>query len=378
MFGKSRITGTASKATTPAEEESHVHINKLRANRRPDIFATVETLLTLAALVLVAVTVGGKLGQMLGLHGLAGTVAGWSIALVYDALWIGALRMSEVAIRQRSRIGMGVMLGLSSAAVGVSTMTLLILGHAQVFAFVPVAAALFMGLRLFVNNVLADPATAAVIAEQSAEDRNARALAAADARHLRSEATTDVLTETAGHLAEMTRQIARADVLTKAQKRINKARSEAEKRLQESDESHGAAALAFAGRDLAVLVSRPAVTPAGVTGVTQARPEIETVTPPPVTMDETDADEGVSQAAPAGAMTLEELAAVDGVDLPKPGVTLSDEQLAVVLRWLRYGMEPPRSYRQAQEAFRRAGFQGGEHRVRRIWGEIETRESVTP
>lgn len=344
---------------------------------RLNVFALVETLLTLAALALVAVTVGGKLGQMIGLDGLDAALVGWSIAIVYDALWIGALRMSEVAIRQRSRIGMAVMLGLSAVAVGVSTTTLLILGHAQVFAFVPVAAALFMGLRLFVNNVLADGVTAAVIAERSAEDRNARALAAADARHLQSEAHTDVLTETAGHLAEMTRQIARAEVLTKAQKRITKARAEAEKRLQGSDKEHGADALAFAGRDLGAFVSRQSVTPAGVTGVTQVRPEIEGVTPPPATADEADTGEQEGQALAVGSMTLEELAAAAGIDVPQPGVTLEDEQLEVVLRWLRYSLHPPRSYRQAQETFRRQGFKGGEHRVRRIWGEIETREAIT-
>lgn len=343
--------------------------------RRPNVFAVVETLLTLAALALVAVTVGGKLGQMIGLDGFDAAAVGWSIALVYDALWIGALRMSEVAIRQRSKTGMAVMLGLSAVAVGVSTATLLILGHAQVFAGVPVAAALFMGLRLFVNNVLADPATAASIAEQSAEDRNARALAAADARHLQSEAHTDVLTETAGHLAEMTRQIARAEVLTKAQQQIDKARAEAEKRLKESDKAHGQAALAFVGRDLGALVSRPAVTRAAVTGVTQAKAEIATVTPPSVTADETGTVTEDATGTDGTVITLQELADVAGVDLPKPGVTLTDEQLEVVLRWLRYGMEPPRSYRDAQKAFRHNKFQGGEHRVRRIWAEIEQRET---
>lgn len=342
--------------------------------RHLTVFAAVEMLLTLAALVLVAVTVGGQLGQMLGLRGLAATIAGWSIALVYDALWIGSLRMSEVAIRQRSRIGVIVMLGLSAVAVGVSTATLLILGHAQVFAGVPVAAALFMGLRLFVGNVLADSATAAQIAEQSAADRNERALAAANARHLRSEATTDVLTETAGHLAEMERQIARAEVLTEAQAEIDAARAKAEKVLAGADKKHGEAARAFMARELAVTVSRPAVTPGRVTGVTQAKGEIEAVTPRTVTADETDSVTVVEEALVRDSVTLQELADVAGVELPLPAVTLTDGQLEVVLRWLRYGMEPPRSYREAQKAFRREGFQGGEHRVRRIWGEIEDRE----
>ncbi|GGW81077.1 hypothetical protein [Streptomyces griseoloalbus] len=359
-------------------------ISQIRTGvRELDVFAVVEKLLTLAALVLVAVTVGGQLGVILGLHDTLGMLVGWSIAIVYDALWIGALRMSEVAIRQRSRVGVAVMIGLSVVAVGTSTATLLILGHAQVFAFVPVAAALFMGLRLFAGNVLADADTAARIAEQSAADRNGRALAAAGARHLRSEATTDVLTETAGHLAEMERQIARAEVLTKAQAEINEARAKAEKRLQESEKKHGVDALAFAGRDLTLAVSRPAVTAGGHTRgelgghtvVTQVTPEIQPVTMPPVTQDETGSPEPVEQAPAKGSMTLQDLADIEGVDLPQPGATLTDEQLAVALRWLRYSMEPPRSYRQAQAEFRAAGFRAREERVRRIWGEIETNEA---
>jgi hypothetical protein len=355
--------------------------------RRLDVFAVVEKLLTLASLTLVAITVGGQLGEMIGLHGRVGMLVGWSIAVVYDALWIGALRMSEIAIRQRSKVGMAVMLGLSAVAVGVSATILLILGHAKVFAFVPVAAALFMGLRLFASNVLADPATAARIAEQSAADRNARALAAAGARHLRSEATTDVLTETAGHLAEMQRQIARADVLTKAQAEINEARANAEKRLQDSEKKHGVAALAFAERDLILTVSRPAVTAGGDTPpeleghtvVTQATPEIATVTTPPVTEPETEvpvAGETLPRQAPvANPMELSELAVAAGVPLPKPGAKLTDEQLSVVLRWLRYAMEPPRSYRQAQKDFRDAGFTAREERIRHAWAEIEERET---
>ncbi|WP_432027440.1 hypothetical protein [Streptomyces sp. 1222.5] len=350
--------------------------------RRLDVFAVIEKLLTAASLALVGITVGGQLGDMIGLHGKAGTAVAWSIAIVFDALWIGALRMSEVAIRQRSRLGMAVLLGLSVVAVGVSSTILLLLGHAKVFAFVPVAAAAFMGLRLFAGNVLADTATAARIAEQSAADRNARALAAADARHLRSEATTDVVTETAGHLAEMERQIARADVLTRAQAEINKARAKAEKRLQKSEKDHGTAALAFATRDLVLTVSRPAVTangdtPAeldGHTVVTQATPEIEPVTTPPVT----DPQETPAQAPVDGAMTLQELADAASVELPLPGARLSDEQLAVVLRWLRYAMEPPRSYRQAQKEFRAAGFTAREERVRHAWGLIEERETAVP
>lgn len=348
-------------------------------------FAILERLLIAAALVLMAITVGGQLGQMIGLHGKTALVAGWAIAIVYDALWIGALRMSEVAIRQRSKVGMAVFLGVSAIAIGVSVGTLLVLGHAQVFAGVPVAAAVLMGLRIFADNMLADPTTAAEIAEQSAEDRNARALAAADARHLQSEARTEVLTETAGHLAELHRQTARAEVLTAGQREISKARAEAEKILAKSDEEHGEAAAAFMSRELLTIGPRPMATPAGHTPLEQGGhtvatpviPEIEAVAQQPVALGETDSEADVEQVPVEDAMTLEELAVAASVDVPEPGVTLTDEQLEVVVRWLRYAMKPPRSYRQAYAAFKDAGFQARENRVRRTWGEIETREAET-
>ncbi|GHH58035.1 hypothetical protein [Streptomyces candidus] len=350
-------------------------------SRRLNVFAAVEVLLTLAALALVAITVGGKLGPMLGLHGKLAVVVGWSIALVYDALWIGALRMSEVAIRQRSKVGVIVMLGLTVVAVGVSTATLLVLGHAQVFAGVPVAAALFMGLRLFAANVLADGETATAIADQSAEDRNARALAAADARHLRSGARTDVVLETAGHLAEIDRQIARAEFLTAGQGDLLKARAKAEKKLAEADEEYGEEAVAFASRPLALSVTRPQIPAPAVTAVTQVSGT--SVTPshpashPAVTADETDSEEEVERVPVEDPMTLEELAEVANVHVPQKGVKLSDEQIEVVLRWLRYDMDPPRSYRQAVEDYRKHGFVGGESRIRPIWALIEAREKQT-
>jgi hypothetical protein len=346
-------------------------------------FAVLERLLIAAALVLMALTVGGQLGQMIGLQGKAALVVGWAVAIVYDALWIGALRMSEIAIRQRSTVGMAVMLGVSALAIGVSVGTLLILGHAKVFAGVPVAAAVLMGLRIFADNMLADGGTANLIAERSAAARNARALAAADARHLASEACTDVVVETAERLAEMERQIARAKALTKAQEKISKARSKAEGTLAESDRKYGEKAAAFTSRELLTVGSRPVVTPEGHTPseldghtvVTQVIPEIEAVTIQPVTLADPDVDEPLEQVYAEGAMTLQELADIAGVDLPEPGARLTDEQLAVVIRWLRYTLEPPRSYRQAQEAFRKFGFQAREERVRRIWGEIETLEA---
>jgi cell division septum initiation protein DivIVA len=351
--------------------------------RRLNLFAVVEALLTVAALALVAITVGSQLGPLLGVTGKAGHVAGWSIALVYDALWIGALRMSEAAIRQRSRVGMTVMLGLSTAAVGVSTGTLLILGHAKVFAFVPLAAALFMALRIFAAHVLADDDTATVIAAQDAADRRARALARAEARHLSTTAVTDVMTETAGHLGEMQRQIARAETLTKAEEKIAKARAKAEERLRKADKKHGEKAAAFAARPLILTVTAPGTPRAAAAPAPSVEAPAVTPAELPVTATDTQASttdtpaDGTADTPPAHPVTLADLATVAGVPTPVPGEPLTDAQLDVVLRHLRYTDDPPRSYRQARSDFRDRGFVGSEERVRRVWAALLTHEETT-
>ena len=111
----------------------------------------------------------------------------------------------------------------------------------------------------------------------------------------------------------------------------------------------------------------PPVTPEPVTPVTQP------VTPSGVPVVTPPADEGVVLPVD-GAVTLEEIAAVSGVEAPVPGMPLSDVQLVVVLRHLRYSVDPPMSYRQAVAAFRDAGFVGGEKRVRQAWGALMSHE----
>jgi hypothetical protein len=74
------------------------------------------------------------------------------------------------------------------------------------------------------------------------------------------------------------------------------------------------------------------------------------------------------------AVTLEELAAVAGVDTPQPGEPLTDGQLDVVLRHLRFSDDPPHSYRQSVALFREKGFVGSEKRVRRAFGALLSNE----
>ncbi|MFJ4888260.1 hypothetical protein, partial [Streptomyces sp. NPDC088731] len=75
-------------------------------------------------------------------------------------------------------------------------------------------------------------------------------------------------------------------------------------------------------------------------------------------------------------VTLAELAAVAGVPVPEPGQPLTDDQLDVVLRHLRYVDDPPQSYRQARDDYRALGYVGSEERVRRAWGELMANEKV--
>ncbi|MGW5479688.1 hypothetical protein [Streptomyces sp. NPDC004008] len=117
----------------------------------------------------------------------------------------------------------------------------------------------------------------------------------------------------------------------------------------------------------------PAVEPADEEGVTpgvteedtQVTPEFETVPAGPVTP--------VTPAV-TPPVTLDEIAAVAGVPTPVTGEPLTDDQLVVVLRHLRYSDDPPLSYRQAVAAFREGGFVGGEQRVRRAWGSLMSHE----
>ncbi|WP_328623385.1 hypothetical protein [Streptomyces sp. NBC_00354] len=77
-------------------------------------------------------------------------------------------------------------------------------------------------------------------------------------------------------------------------------------------------------------------------------------------------------------VTLAEVATVAGVPTPLPAEALSDAQLVVVLRHLRYSADPPLSYRQAVTAFRDAGFVGGEQRIRTAWGTLMAQEESAP
>ncbi|MEU7724011.1 hypothetical protein AB0B78_01945 [Streptomyces sp. NPDC040724] len=73
-------------------------------------------------------------------------------------------------------------------------------------------------------------------------------------------------------------------------------------------------------------------------------------------------------------VTLAQVAAIAGVPTPLIGEPLTDEQIVVVLRYLRYSADPPLSYRQTAAAFRESGFTGGEARIRGAWATLMAQE----
>ncbi|MER7757811.1 hypothetical protein [Kitasatospora sp. NPDC097643] len=78
------------------------------------------------------------------------------------------------------------------------------------------------------------------------------------------------------------------------------------------------------------------------------------------------------EATPASTATLDDVCAVAGVETPAPGDAMSADQVAAVLRWLRYSTNPPMSGRQAISAFRTHGFTATDAELWSAWRSIPT------
>ncbi|WP_234436543.1 hypothetical protein [Streptomyces sp. XY511] len=129
-----------------------------------------------------------------------------------------------------------------------------------------------------------------------------------------------------------------------------------------------------AGRDAVTAAVTPALPPAPepapfANPVTGARDGEDTQVNAPA--DRVDSEGVTGGVTP---VTLDQLAAIAGVPTPSMGEALTDEQLVVVLRYLRYSDDPPLSYRQTVAAFRESGFTGGEARIRAAWATLMAQE----
>ncbi|MGJ0153844.1 hypothetical protein ACR3S4_10785 [Streptomyces sp. CH8.1] len=129
-----------------------------------------------------------------------------------------------------------------------------------------------------------------------------------------------------------------------------------------------------AGRDAVTAAVTPALPPAPEQenwegAVTGGRDGEDTqVNVPSTGLD----GEGVTPAVTP--VTLAQVAAIAEVSTPLIGEPLTDEQIVVVLRFLRYSTDPPLSYRQTAAAFRESGFTGGESRIRGAWATLMAQE----
>lgn len=81
----------------------------------------------------------------------------------------------------------------------------------------------------------------------------------------------------------------------------------------------------------------------------------------------------VLEAGPGGTAShssLADVCTVAGVEEPSPGESLTPDQVAVVLRWLRYSTTPPMSGRQAIRAFRQHGYIATDTELWAAWRNI--------
>ncbi|MFI6661935.1 hypothetical protein ACIBL8_41210 [Streptomyces sp. NPDC050523] len=108
-------------------------------------------------------------------------------------------------------------------------------------------------------------------------------------------------------------------------------------------------------------------------GVSPVSPQVSPVSP----IGELATSEGEGH-TPLDWAALAQVAAVAGVETPEPGEPLTDAQLTVVLRWLRHSENPPLSYRKALAAYRAAGFSAKEERVRKAYAALIDAEDAQP
>ena len=336
-------------------------------------FAVVEAAITLASLVLVGLVVGRQLGPIAGLTEGWAPLITWPVALIFDVLWIGALRMAADAIRQRNGVATAVLGAVAVLAVAASTLILWRMGHMSVFSLMPAGTLAFMGLRLYTENTLADGETREVIAAASLRVRNDRALAASAVRDMAADAETDVMTDTARHLAALRRDEALARTLTKADISMTRTRARMAGRLDKASAKHGEAAARYAELRAAhrPVAIEPPPAPWADTPVAEPAPQVSA-------LDEAFADAlelvgggEVTAAELAPALDLAGVCAVHGVPVPQPGESLEDGQVTAILTWLRYSQTPPASFRQALKAFRAAGYKATDKTLQTLWRALE-------
>jgi hypothetical protein len=292
----------------------------------------------------------------------------YTVAGIYDAVWLYALAMETAHRRQGSSGRLPASLGwlflVTSVGVlfthGLMNATPVV---AVIGAVVPAAAKATLIMAVERDATRISPAAQRQIDAVRSATRDQVAIGRAVTRAKADRHTT------AAHL-EREEHTARG--------KAHKVRHEAAEELTKLTAKHPAADVPrevpalFSDEDLARVLgqwTQEGVSPA----VSPVSPQVEPVSP----IGELPAPQGEGH-TPLDWAALAAVAAVAGVETPEPGELLSEEQLTVVLRWLRHSDNPPLSYRKALAAYRAAGFSAKEERVRKAYAALIDAEDAQP
>ncbi|MFI1367770.1 hypothetical protein [Streptomyces griseochromogenes] len=292
----------------------------------------------------------------------------YTVAGIYDAVWLYALAMETAHRRQGSNGTLPAVLGwlflITSVGVLVTHGLLYTTAVVAVIgAVVPAAAKATLIMAVERDTTRISPAAQQQIDAVRSATRDQVAIGRAVTRAKADRHKTAARLEREEHTARG---------------EAHKVRHEAAEQLTKLTAEHPAADLPkevpalFSDEDLARVLGQ--WTQEGVSpGVSPVSPQVDPVSPVP----ELPAAQGEGH-APLDWSGLAQVAAVAGVETPQPGEPLTEEQLTVVLRWLRHSENPPLSYRKALAAYRAAGFSAKEERVRKAYAALIDAEDAEP
>lgn len=188
--------------------------------------------LTAIGFIQVAVTIAPHIAATVPAAGGAAPAIGVAVALAVDACWATLMHTTMATYKtgqHRAAYGFGAATG---AAVLASTILLATVGHMGPWSAVPVLAALLLVADGIRDQVTVSPETAAAIRARNIEIRDARALAATEAR-------SDAHEETIAGFRESTRLAARTAALADIRVTVQRAEHRATRRLETSERRYG-------------------------------------------------------------------------------------------------------------------------------------------
>ncbi|WP_326729942.1 hypothetical protein [Streptomyces phaeochromogenes] len=296
----------------------------------------------------------------------------YTVAGIYDAVWLYALAMETAHRRQGSKGTLPATLGWVFLVTSVGVL----FTHGLLYATAVVAV---------IGAVVPAAAKATLIMAVEREATRISRAAQQQIDAVRSATRDQVAIGRAVTRAKVDRHKTAAVLEReerKARGKAQKVRHEAAEGLTKLTAKHPVADVPqevpalFSDEDLARVLGQwgdKGVSPDVSPGVSPVSPQVGPVSP----VAAIPAPQGAGH-TPLDWSGLVQVAAVAGVATPEPGELLSEEQLTVVLRWLRHSENPPLSYRKALAAYRAAGFSAKEERVRKAYAALIDAEDAQP